>query len=231
MNIGRTRAFVLRTYQYGEADRIVVFFAEEIGLLRGIAKGSRKLKSRVGGALEPLTLVDLRYVEKAGRELVVVTGCEAIRSLYSVSADVEVAAAVGLIAELTAEFNADRDPNPAQFRLLDLAQRALLAAIDAKLVAHYVELFTLKLAGLLPSPESLRSESTGELMKTLLRTNLIEEPLPEIEPRALAELGRFLRNRVTGSLGKQLKAYGFLDEIRSSKENLEAGEAEDKPTE
>ena len=215
MSRQRARAFTLRSYNYGEADRVVLFFTEELGLLRGIAKGSRKLRSRIAGALEPLTLVKLMFVEKAGRELAVVTGCEAVRSLFAATTNVELAGVAGVIVELTAEFHPDRDPNPAQFRLLELVQKALLAGVEPKLVMRYTELFTLKLAGILPPPEALRHEGARGLMSALLRTNLLEYSLPEAEAGDLEELGRFLRKRVTEALGKRLKAYRFLDGLES----------------
>ncbi len=215
MSTQRARAFSLRSYNYGEADRVVLFFTEELGLLRGIAKGSRKLRSRIAGALEPLTLVKLMFVEKAGRELAVVTGCEAVRSLFAATDSVEVAGAAGVIVELTAEFHRDRDPNPAQFRLLELAQKALLAGVEPGLVMHYAELFTLKLAGILPPVSTIKQEGARGLMSALLRTNLLEYSLPKAEAGDLDELGRFLRKRVTEALGKRLKAYRFLDGMES----------------
>lgn len=210
----KDRAFVLRSYPYGEADRVVVFFTENFGIVRGIAKGSRKLKSRIGGALEQMTLVNLRFVEKPGRELVVVTGCESIRSLFGSATDLDAAAAAGVISELTLEFHPERDPNPSQFRLLELAQKSLLAKINPLLVMHYVELFTLKLAGVLPPADRFHPSAARELMSTLLRTNLIDDPLPKINEESLQRLGKFLRKQITSALGKTLKAYSFLDDLR-----------------
>ena len=227
MSSERAKAFVLRSYPFGEADRVVSFFTEELGLLRGIAKGSRKLKSRVAGALEPLTLVRLMFVEKPGRDLAVVTGCEAVRSLYG-SLQRELAegrrsnsmlallGAVGVIAEITGELHADRDPNPAQFRLLDLAQRALIAGIDPLLTMHYFELFTLKLCGILRPASDVKSPAARELMAALLKTHLVNDAPPDYENGALESLGRLLRSQVSEAVGKRLKSYRFFDEIREN---------------
>lgn len=48
-------ALVLSRRSIGEADRTVTFFTREMGLLRVLAKGVRKIPSRRGGHLEPLT--------------------------------------------------------------------------------------------------------------------------------------------------------------------------------
>lgn len=227
MSSNKALAFVLRSYPFGEADRVVLFFTEEFGLLRGVAKGSRKLKSRISGALEPLTLVNLMFVDNPASELAVVTGCEAVRSLYGAleaslpagkprPSMLDTLAVIGVLAELTAALHGDRDPNPAHFRLLDLAQRALIGGLDPRLVMLYFELFSLKLAGILKPPENLRSPAARELMRSLLRLNLLNDPLPTFEQDALVELGNDLRNQIGGAVGRKLKAYRFIDEINNN---------------
>lgn len=52
-----TKGLVLSRRNYGEADRLVTLYTEEGGLLKAIAKGVRKIPSRRGGHLEPLTEV------------------------------------------------------------------------------------------------------------------------------------------------------------------------------
>jgi DNA repair protein RecO len=226
MSSHRANAFVLRSYPFGEADRVVVFFTEEFGLLRGVAKGSRKLKSRIAGALEPLTLVRLMFVDKPGRELAVVTGCEAVRSLYgaleAIPADtpfpstLDTIGVLGVLAELTSALHADRDPNPAHFRLLELAQQALITGHNPRLVMHYFELFSLKLAGVLKPAESLADPAACELMRSLLRTNLLNDPAPVYGEDALESLGRALRRQVAEAVGRKLNAYRFLDETKTN---------------
>ena len=63
-------AIVLRTYRYGEADRIVVFLTEDRGKKRGVAKNATRARRRFGAALEPLTRARATYVEREHRELV-----------------------------------------------------------------------------------------------------------------------------------------------------------------
>lgn len=56
----RDRAFVIRTYDFGEADRIVVLFTQTQGLIRGVAKGVRRAKSRFGSRLQPFVELDVQ---------------------------------------------------------------------------------------------------------------------------------------------------------------------------
>lgn len=53
----KVQALVLGRRSLGEADRLVTFFTREAGLMRVLAKGVRKIPSRRGGHLEPLTRV------------------------------------------------------------------------------------------------------------------------------------------------------------------------------
>ena len=57
----RDEGVVLRTYQLGEADRIVVLMTKAHGKVRAVAKGVRKTGSRFGSRLEPLTHVQVLF--------------------------------------------------------------------------------------------------------------------------------------------------------------------------
>ncbi len=70
MALVETEALVLRTYNFGEADKIVVCLTHAAGVIRAVAKGCRKLKSRFGAALEPFTLTRITYYQKENQELV-----------------------------------------------------------------------------------------------------------------------------------------------------------------
>jgi DNA repair protein RecO (recombination protein O) len=70
MSLVDTDALILRTYNLAEADKIVVCLTKHAGLIRGVAKGCRKLRNRFGASLEPFTHVHLMYYEKENRVLV-----------------------------------------------------------------------------------------------------------------------------------------------------------------
>ena len=68
----KTEAVVLRSIRYGEADRVLHLYTPDRGRVGAVAKGARRLKSRLGGRLEPLTRVRLVMHEGRG-ELCTVT--------------------------------------------------------------------------------------------------------------------------------------------------------------
>ena len=64
----KTEAVVLRSFRYGEADRVLHLYTEDRGRVGAVAKGVRRVRSRLGGRLEPLSRV--RLVLHQGRVVV-----------------------------------------------------------------------------------------------------------------------------------------------------------------
>ena len=155
MNVVTTEAIVLRSYNLAEADRIVLCFTRSAGLIRGVAKGARRMKSRFGAALEPFTLVRLEFREKENRELVTITGVEIMKSHFDLAADVECSEALGYMAELVNEFAPPHEANEKLFRMVSACFDALAAAPPmSKIVLRYFEIWILRLAGSFPDVTS-----------------------------------------------------------------------------
>ena len=55
----KAEAVVLRSIRFGEADRVLHLYTAERGRVGAIAKGVRRVRSRLGGRLEPLSRVRL----------------------------------------------------------------------------------------------------------------------------------------------------------------------------
>ena len=51
----KTEAIIIKRVKLGEADRIITFYTPHLGKLQGVAKGVRKITSKLGGHLEPFT--------------------------------------------------------------------------------------------------------------------------------------------------------------------------------
>jgi DNA repair protein RecO (recombination protein O) len=74
-----TEAVVLRSFRFGEADRVLHLYTHDRGRVGAMAKGVRKTKSRFGARLEPFSHVELVLHEGRG-ELDTVTGASLVRS-------------------------------------------------------------------------------------------------------------------------------------------------------
>jgi DNA repair protein RecO (recombination protein O) len=151
MNVVTTEAIVLRSYNLAEADRIVLCFTRSAGLIRGVAKGARRMKSRFGAALEPFTVVRLEFREKENRELVTITGVEIVKSYFDLAADVECMEGLGYMAELVNEFAPPHEANEKLYRMVAACLEALAAVPQtSKIVLRYFEIWILRLAGSFP---------------------------------------------------------------------------------
>ena len=70
MRLYRDRAVVLRQHKLGEADRIVTLLTRDHGLVRAVAKGVRRTRSKFGARLEPFAHIDVQL--HPGRNLDIV---------------------------------------------------------------------------------------------------------------------------------------------------------------
>lgn len=73
----KTEAVVLRSIRFGEADRVLHLYSERRGRIGAVAKGVRRVRSRFGGRLEPLSRVQLVLHEGRG-ELCTVTQADTV---------------------------------------------------------------------------------------------------------------------------------------------------------
>ncbi len=114
----RTRGIVLRTHKLGEADRIITLLSPEFGVLRAVAKGVRRTRSRMGATLEPFMEVEAQIV--AGRSLHTIIQAQ-LRHPYgqALVADYPAYTAGAAMLETVERLtDADADSLGAQYRLL-----------------------------------------------------------------------------------------------------------------
>ncbi len=151
MPLHESEAIILQSYALGEADRIVSFFSRGAGRLRGVAKGARRPKSRFGSTLERLSHIRIWYFERETRDLVRINQSELIESFMDAFRDYDAGVAFALFSEISEMVLPEREPLDAPFRLLLLVSKAIKQSIKPAVPLAYFCLWTLKLAGWLPS--------------------------------------------------------------------------------
>ncbi len=150
MPLYTTEAIILRTYKLGEADRIVVFLTRDRGKRRGVAQGARRMRSRFGGALEPLTRAEVTYFEKENRELVSLNYADPVNSpMWSARGDA--LGHTGYFAELLDECALEGDADERLYRLGSSVIDAIGAGTPVEPLARYLEYWLLRLQGVYPS--------------------------------------------------------------------------------
>jgi DNA repair protein RecO (recombination protein O) len=151
MPVFETESLVLKSYNLAEADRIVLFFTREHGMVRGVAKGAKRLKSRFGSSLEPFSVVNLEYFQKEDRELVSIQRVDLLRSCFDRASDPAFLNTFSYVADLLATIVPPHDPNETLYRMviacLDAAENP---NVDLAGIRLYFELWLMRLSGYLP---------------------------------------------------------------------------------
>ncbi|HEU5460263.1 MAG TPA: DNA repair protein RecO [Pyrinomonadaceae bacterium] len=151
MALFETEALILRTYNLAEADKIVVCLSRSAGLIRGVAKGCRKLRNRFGAALEPFTLINLTYYEKEHQELVSFRQVEILKSRFNLSSNASVLTGFSYMGNLLIDFSPPHQANDNLYRMALACFEAVSEnAEDLDSVLRYFEVWLLKLEGFLP---------------------------------------------------------------------------------
>ena len=151
MPLQTSEAFVIDVRKMAEADRLVTFFTEEAGKIRGVAASAAKSRRRFGGKLERLSRVRVTYFEKEGRELARIDSCDLLEESFTLHQDLTVAATLSYVAELVDVFTHERESDPNYFRLLTALLAAVRAGGGPAILARYFETWTLRLHGLMPA--------------------------------------------------------------------------------
>jgi DNA repair protein RecO (recombination protein O) len=217
MPLYTTEAIVLRTYKLGEADRIVVFLTRDRGKRRGVAQGARRMRSRFGGALEPLTRVEVTYFEKESRELVSLNYAEPLSSpLWSVRGDA--LGHLGYFAELIDECALEGDADERLYRLGRSVIDALAAGAPVEALARYFEYWLLRLQGVYPTQLDALPLSDDALAFLRASARIGPDRLGRLAPSpgALRELEAVHRTLIAAHLEKDLKSARVLREMRGS---------------
>jgi len=114
----RTEAVIFKTTPFSEADLIVTAFTLDYGLVNAFAKSSRKIKSRFGSSLEPLTYAKISFWGREESTLPRLTQSDIIKPFQSLRERSGYFFRVMEIIELTLGLLAEREINRECFHLL-----------------------------------------------------------------------------------------------------------------
>jgi len=180
MPLVESEAVVLRSSNFGEADKLVNFLTRGLGRLRGVAPNARRSRRRFGAALEPLSYVRVWFFEREHHHLVRLSESELIEAFYDARGQYERSLALNQIAELADLMLPEREPAERAFRLVLVTLAALKRAESVWLPLTYFQLWMVRLAGWLPALEEC---------------SRCRRPLGEEKAYVSAATGRFLCGR------------------------------------
>ena len=146
-------AIVLRSWAYGESDKIVSLLTRDFGKIRGIAKGAKRSRKRFLNVLEPFTLVQLRFHQRANSPLAFVHACDWVYVFRDITKTLPKIAHASYLVEITDELTRDGDDSLSLFDHLRDGLRFLEKNEVSTEFLTAFELTLLRLAGYQPTLE------------------------------------------------------------------------------
>ena len=156
-----TKGIVLSRTDFGEADRIITVLTPEQGKLRFMARGVRKVKSKLAGGIELFSVSDFTYIPGKGEIATLISSRLDIHYGHIVQDLDRVQLGYELIKQL--HKNTEDNPEPEYFALLQHSFQALDDfSIDLELISLWFQAQLLKLAGHTPN---LQTDTDGHQLQ------------------------------------------------------------------
>lgn len=123
-----TDAINLKSYNLSESDKIIVMYSKDKGLIRGVAKGVKKPKSKLGARMD-LLVANTLMLHK-GRNLDTICQAEVVNSFYKTRQDIDKICYSMYVTEVVHNFGIEDDPCAGV--IYDLLYKALNAISTAE---------------------------------------------------------------------------------------------------
>ncbi len=150
MSLVRTRGVILKSQRWGDADRIVTLFSRNLGKIRGVARGARRMKSRFGGVLEPFGVVDITLFQKTPEALGQISQIDLVASYSAIREDLTVMTAAARMVKMVEAITVDRDPSPGLYAALVHGLESLRPEDDVALTTLLFQIHVLGHTGFRP---------------------------------------------------------------------------------
>lgn len=123
-----TDAINLKTYNLSESDKIILMYSKEKGLIRGVAKGIKKTKSKLGARMD--LLVANTVMLHKGKNLNTICQAESINTFKQTRTDLDKIFYSMYITEIISNFGIEEDP--CSEKIYNLLYKALETIAHAK---------------------------------------------------------------------------------------------------
>ena len=118
MRLRTTRAVVSKTMKMSNSSKLVSLITEKHGLVKVVARGARRPKSKFGAAMELITLINCMYYYRENRELQTLTNADIIESFPHLKSDLKMLSIASGIVEIAQSHTAVEDPKAGTFDLV-----------------------------------------------------------------------------------------------------------------
>ncbi len=141
-----TEGIVLRSFDFRETSKIVVFFTRDFGVLKGLAKGARKKTKQFGSSLELHSHDYISFYKSRNSEIHLIGKCEQKNFYPGIREDILKSSLAIYWMEIIRELIEDKDEKLFEFLLSSLAYLEKETNLPP-LILPFFELNLLKLAG------------------------------------------------------------------------------------
>ncbi len=148
MSLYSVEAINIKSFDLGEADRIITLFSRERGKIRSVAKGARRIRSRFGGRLE--LLCQHRVLLLEGKDLDQLQQSETIDPFFSLKEDMNTLSTALYLAWIVDKGTEEKHANEALYRLLVDCLTLLKQGQDVVAVRHVFQKKVLEIEGIMP---------------------------------------------------------------------------------
>jgi DNA repair protein RecO (recombination protein O) len=148
--LSKVEGIVIRATDYGEGNRILSVFTREMGRQSMMARGAKKVKSRLAALSQPFTYAQFIVFKSSPQAMGTINAGELIASHHKLREDLMLSAYAAYISELVNRLTEEGEALPALFEQLLAAFRAMEDGKDAAVIVHVMEMNMLSVAGFQP---------------------------------------------------------------------------------
>jgi len=144
-----TEAIVFKNLPYAEADLIVTFFTKEYGLLNLFAKSPRKIKSKFGSSLEPLTYSKISFIGREDKMQKIIQS-DILHSFQYIRENLSLFIKTANLLRIILEILPQREPNKQLFSTLLEVLYGIENNKNTEPYTLFMKIKTLNILGYLP---------------------------------------------------------------------------------
>ncbi|MDP5273102.1 DNA repair protein RecO [Chengkuizengella axinellae] len=139
---------VIRTIDYGEGNKIIVIYTKEMGKVSVMARGAKKLKSRLSSVTQLFTYAQYTYY-KTGK-MGTLNDVETLKSFHELNLDIFKSTYASYLVELVDRMLEEQEGSAYIFEQLVASLEFIQDDKDPQIITHIFELKMLELAGYYP---------------------------------------------------------------------------------
>ena len=148
MALYNVEAINIKSFDLGEADKLITLFSKERGKIRAVAKGARRIRSRFGGRLE--VLCQNKVLLSEGRSLDQLQQFETIESFFRLKENMETLSTALYFTWLVDKGTEEKHANEPLYNLLADCLMLLAQGHDVNSVRNVFQRKILEIEGIMP---------------------------------------------------------------------------------